>query len=425
MAIRQYIGARYVPKFFKNPNNTAEWLPNVIYEPLTIVTYGINTYTSKKIVPASVGDPANNPEYWVATGNFNEYINELREEMQAIITGTIRKYIFIGDSYGHSSGTNDGWIDKLVTMLGLTSDRYWDSALGGSGFGEHTTSYYDLLTALVGTLTSEEKNSITDVVVIGGANDMAADETTLSSNITTFCSYAKTQLPNVKIHIGMASGNWLDDIIGVRSARTLSGYVNGSGYSYMNNIEYVLHDRSLVTSDRVHPTNAGYERLANFVYAYLMGGNMKVSTRELTTPTITTYTYDPITLRFLCNLDNETVSLTSNESLIVTFDSEKVLSHGQSISLNLSINSNLIKGLTPRASLNYNGFLTSLMFSIYSSADNAWHNVNGCVTIFNGVLWITNDDPLYRAPGTLYDISRLTTRVKIPTFQINGLSMYT
>ena len=76
MAIRQYIGARYVPKFYDNPNNTSEWLPNVIYEPLTIVTYGLNSYTSKKTVPASVGDPANNPNYWVATGNFNSQLNE-------------------------------------------------------------------------------------------------------------------------------------------------------------------------------------------------------------------------------------------------------------------------------------------------------------------------------------------------------------
>lgn len=80
MSIRQYIGARYVPKFYENPNNTAEWLPNVIYEPLTIVTYDSNSYTSKKTVPASVGIPSNNPEYWVATGNYNAFIQELENE---------------------------------------------------------------------------------------------------------------------------------------------------------------------------------------------------------------------------------------------------------------------------------------------------------------------------------------------------------
>ena len=36
--VREYIGARYVPKFFENENGTPEWAPNVQYEPLTIVT---------------------------------------------------------------------------------------------------------------------------------------------------------------------------------------------------------------------------------------------------------------------------------------------------------------------------------------------------------------------------------------------------
>ena len=84
MAIRQYIGARYVPKFYDNPNGTSEWLPNVIYEPLTIVTYDSNSYTSKKTVPASVGIPANNPDYWVATGNYNAFIEEIQGDISDI-----------------------------------------------------------------------------------------------------------------------------------------------------------------------------------------------------------------------------------------------------------------------------------------------------------------------------------------------------
>lgn len=103
MAVRQYIGARYVPKFFENPNNTAEWLPNTIYEPLTIVTYGLNTYTSKKTVPASVGDPSNNPDYWVATGNYNAYISELSDKIDEIKEGFVTPLMFgaVGD------GVND------------------------------------------------------------------------------------------------------------------------------------------------------------------------------------------------------------------------------------------------------------------------------------------------------------------------------
>lgn len=75
--VRQYIGARYVPKFYENSSGTAEWRSGVTYEPLTIVTYNGNSYTSKKAVPAEIGNPSANSEYWVATGIFNEQLNDL------------------------------------------------------------------------------------------------------------------------------------------------------------------------------------------------------------------------------------------------------------------------------------------------------------------------------------------------------------
>lgn len=84
MALRQYIGARYVPKFYENSLGTSAWESGVIYEPLTIVTYNGNSYTSKKTVPASVGDPSSNPAYWVATGMYNQQISDLSTIVTAL-----------------------------------------------------------------------------------------------------------------------------------------------------------------------------------------------------------------------------------------------------------------------------------------------------------------------------------------------------
>ena len=84
MATRQYIGARYVPKFFEGADGTSNWQPNVIYEPLTIVTYNQNTYTSKKTVPATIGSPNTNPEYWANTGLENQQISELSSRIEAV-----------------------------------------------------------------------------------------------------------------------------------------------------------------------------------------------------------------------------------------------------------------------------------------------------------------------------------------------------
>lgn len=76
MATRQYIGSRYVPKFYEGSTGN-QWDSGVGYEALTVVTYLNNSYTSKKTVPAGVGNPADNPEYWVCTGNYNGQIEEL------------------------------------------------------------------------------------------------------------------------------------------------------------------------------------------------------------------------------------------------------------------------------------------------------------------------------------------------------------
>lgn len=68
---RQYIGARYVPKFA----DPLEWNSGMAYEALTIVTYNYSSYTSKKPVP--VGVAPTNSEYWALTGNYNAQLNQV------------------------------------------------------------------------------------------------------------------------------------------------------------------------------------------------------------------------------------------------------------------------------------------------------------------------------------------------------------
>lgn len=108
LGVTQYIGARYVPKFYENSDNTAEWRRGVEYEPLTIVTYNGNSYTSKKPVPANIGTPSESPAYWVATGNFNEQLAAIQEQMAelSVITDLVDWYT--PEQYGAAAdGTTD------------------------------------------------------------------------------------------------------------------------------------------------------------------------------------------------------------------------------------------------------------------------------------------------------------------------------
>lgn len=86
MATRQYIGARYVPKFYQNSvDGSANWQSNVVYDPLTYVTLtNGHMYISKKQVPATVGTPASNAEYWLDVGSYNGFIDELQAEIDNI-----------------------------------------------------------------------------------------------------------------------------------------------------------------------------------------------------------------------------------------------------------------------------------------------------------------------------------------------------
>ena len=82
MATRQYIGARYVPKFA----NPIEWSKEKSYEALTIVTYLNNSYTSKKSVPANTEITDTN--YWVITGNYNAQVEQYRQEVTKVTNKT-------------------------------------------------------------------------------------------------------------------------------------------------------------------------------------------------------------------------------------------------------------------------------------------------------------------------------------------------
>lgn len=75
--VRQYVGARYVPVFA----DPLEWSGAQGYEPLTIVIYQGNSYTSVQSVPAGI-DIANTG-YWAQTGNYNAQIEAYRQEVLA------------------------------------------------------------------------------------------------------------------------------------------------------------------------------------------------------------------------------------------------------------------------------------------------------------------------------------------------------
>lgn len=75
MTVREYVGARYVPLFMGDWDNTKT------YEPLSIVQDSGNSYTSRQFVP--VGVDISNSTYWAETGNYNAQVEAYRNEVLA------------------------------------------------------------------------------------------------------------------------------------------------------------------------------------------------------------------------------------------------------------------------------------------------------------------------------------------------------
>lgn len=357
-----YIGARYVP-IFADP---IEWDKSKSYEPLTIVTYQGDSYTSKTFVPSQT--EITNTEFWARTGSYNAQVEQYRKETQEVVTqlddleesvnnsinqfdtrltqtetkinsyetrvtaletdNTTNKsnissntskitslesnvqtinteiesldskieslddnvnninenisnlesfvknksYIVIGDSY--TDGPNS-WDKRLKTNLGATDDNFKLSARGGAGFAHGSPNFLTLLQEV----SVPDQNSITHIIVCGGANNYGKDINTIltgAGGIQQFVNYAKTNYPNAKVYIGFI-GVDINQWNGI--SRALEAYKRCTEYGaiYLNNTEYILPSMSLLQSDGIHPNDTGDQWLGDYITNAVLSGSCDVN----------------------------------------------------------------------------------------------------------------------------------------------------
>lgn len=287
----QYIGARYVPKFFENAQGGNDWTSGVIYEPLTIVTYNGNSYTSKRAVPATVGNPSSNPTYWAATGLYNAQVEELRQEVEAYkaevdgyaddleaniaLTNRInlrgRNFILIGDSYAAGVNpdetTQGGWAKRFHDYCNGWANVYYNiRALGGVYGFASSRPYIDVIQSLESEIDDPE--SITDIAVFGGTNDLGI-ASQVPAKIAEFMAYCHTQYPNATVRVGCL-GRYLSRM---RSElEPVYRQVCNYGGEYVSDTLNLICNKQYISSDGVHLLNAGYAYYSPYIANAIISG---------------------------------------------------------------------------------------------------------------------------------------------------------
>lgn len=151
MSVREYIGARYVP-LFADP---IEWDNTKTYEPLTIVYYQGNSYTSRQAVPTGIA--ITNETYWALTGNYNAQIEAYRQEVQNLseevlafddkfdANGKINTDLVVENSIADDSVTTDKIENLAVTEAKLanasvTTNKIADNAVTEDKLADNVVS---------------------------------------------------------------------------------------------------------------------------------------------------------------------------------------------------------------------------------------------------------------------------------------------
>lgn len=276
MAIRQYVGARYVPRF------TGLYDATQIYDALDVVDNGAGTsYIAKKTVPA--GTSLSNTDYWFVYGASSGAIYDLQTRMSnaendidklEVLVG--RRFLLIGDSYamGIGASTSDGWAYQFKAKLGLSDDECVLSIEGSTGFiGNVATRFIDLLNDAYTNMDDPE--TITDIIVCGGYNDFG--KANVGTAVDDFCTRAHEIFPRAIVSIGMcgysskASAEKRHELI-----QTIQDYYVGMDERsrILPNLEYCLRkSKSFMGPDNIHPSALGYLALSKAIISAVLYGD--------------------------------------------------------------------------------------------------------------------------------------------------------
>lgn len=200
-----------------------------------------------------------------------------------------KRVICIGDSYNKDTEMWDGW-GKCLKSMNPNIDVYSYEA-GGGGFVANTYQY-DFLGALQNhsqdiAVPDDEKNLITDIIVLGCYNDMSVQATQeqINAKVSEFMSYCKANYPNAKVTISSISIDYnsaenMNKINIMANMYRIAARLYGA--KYFEHFKFILRNKNKIyfsdtnPNSGFHPNSLGNTTVANYINEYLYSGYFDV-----------------------------------------------------------------------------------------------------------------------------------------------------
>lgn len=365
------------------------------YQAWTIVNVNSTTgYISVQPVPAGID--YTNTDYWRLIVDYTITLADLQNRVVDLenrvdtLEEDPQKYVFVGDSYGETYGSVVGWVDQIITKLGLTASDYQKYAVSGTGFAAANEAWYNA----IGNMTADD--TVTEVVIVGGSNDVpyvgsayAADY--LNDAIVKTIGMARAKFPKARISVGFCchavTATSDPEIINIRKGRNVYEQSAAAvGCAIIKDISPIIYDHSLMYNTS-HPNTDGCDKISDAIISHLKGGTFDAGMIE----TDLVATFDAATSAnyisdFVKSIDGYTLHLRMKPTLNAGYSAFTFASPGVSVNTDGSTSIALCKlGGLPLSGRN-DGIMLGSACAMVGTTNHSWLPMNVRLNYWQGYI---------------------------------------
>lgn len=365
------------------------------YPAWTIVNVGGTTgYISIKPVPSGVN--YTNTDYWQLIVDYTITLADLQNRVVALearvdtLEADPQKYVFIGDSYGETYGPVTGWVDQIISKLGLAPAQYQRYAVSGTGFAAANGAWLNAVNAM----TADD--TITEVVFVGGSNDVpyvgsayAADY--LKDAIENTIAAARVKFPKARISVGFCchavTATNDPEIINIRKGRNVYEQSAAAvGCAIIKDMSPILYDHALMYNTS-HPNTDGCDKISDAIISHLKGGTFDAGMIE----TDLVATFDAATSAnyiadFVKSIDGYTLHLRMKPTTNEGYSAFTFASPGVSVNTNGSTSIALCKLAGLPLSGRGDGILLGSACAMVGTQNHSWLPMNVRLNYWQGYI---------------------------------------